>query len=705
MTVDSNLRKYFEHIIVKTIIITMLSSLFMALILFNFHTNVQEKTLQFEMDNRSRAVGISIINVFEHALKLGIPFNEMVNVPEFLNNNMKNANELGYITITDANGELIYHTNNFKNSIRGSFKRFSLSVASDEETLPAYNISNFHNVPLRIKTNNETVGYLHLGVSQSITSAHINDVYYDIMTILFVSLIVGFEFLIFLFRNSVTIPITNLVNLMKRITIFDYTTTAIIITRDAIGELIKCLNEFIEYITATAKRLRNEAKTIEKNYPDKDRLLMINETIHEIKEKYTFAKNTPVREPVRPIIENLRLPAFLIILAETVLVTILPSFAAQFYEPSFIVSKYFLSGTPIIIFMIFAGFSIPLSSFISYRIGFQKTFILGTCISMLGYLMNFLMDDLSGLLGGRAIAAFGYGISYACCQNYLAAYSEKDQRIRAYAIFATALAAAYICGAPIGGILVDNIGYRYTFGLAAIISAIALIMGYRYIFDFEGYTLHKKRQTQKNPLSLLRLKPLAFAVIASGFPARLIFTSLICLLYPIYLTTYLGNTPSNTGRIVMIFGIISFLISPLSVRFITKIPNPRALLILSSFIIAGAILLDATFKSTIGAIVGLIIYAIGSVFHTLTMMGTLESIAQKEFANYSKSSILSFYFVFERIGMAAGPTITGALLSTFNLPDTLKILAYFIIILNSIYLAYFIYENIVNSNEVTKVPA
>jgi len=699
---EGELKKYFDRIIVKTIIVTMLSSLIIATILFNLHITVQEKTLQNEMDNRSRAVGISIVSVIEQGLKLGIPFKEMIRVPEFLNSSMKNANELGYIAITDANGELFYHTDNFKNSIRGSFKRFSLTVSHEDEILPFYPISNFHNLPIRIKDKSDTVGYLHLGVSQTVTSAHINDVYYDIMTILFVSMIVGFEFLIFFFRNSVTLPISHLTNLMRRVTTFNYTTTAISKTRDEIGKLVKSLNDFIEHFTTSIKRLRNEAKVLATNYFDKDRLLMIDETIHEIKEKYVFSKKMPVKEPVRPITENLRLPSFLVLLAETVLVTILPTYAAQFYEPNFIISKPFLSSTPIIIFMISAGISIPFSTFISYRIGFQKTFMIGTAISILGYLFNFMKGDLTGLLIGRAIAAFGYGISYICCQNYIAAYSAKEKRIQTYAIFATALAAAYICGAPIGGILVDNIGYRYTFGLAALISAIAMIMGYRYIFDFEGYTMVTKRQTQKSLLSLFKLKPLSFAVITSGFPARLIFTSLLRFIYPLYLTTHLGNTPSNTGRIVMVFGIISFVISPLAVYFIEKIPNPRILLICSSFVVASAIMLDSVMKTTQGAIIGLMIYAVGSVVHTLAMMATLEHIAQKEYANYSKSSILGFYFIFERIGMAVGPALTGILLTFFTFQDTLSHLAYFIIFTNTIYLFYSFYENVTASKATVK---
>ncbi|MEI8295270.1 MAG: MFS transporter [Alphaproteobacteria bacterium] len=699
---EGGLKRYFDLIIIKTIILTMLSSLIMAMILFNLHINIQEKTLQTEMDNRSRAVGISIISVFELGLKLGIPFGGMVRVPEFLNTNMKNANELGYIAITDANGELLYHTDNFKNSIRGSFKRFSLSVSNDDDVLPYYAISNFHNLPIRIKNNNETFGYLHLGVSQTVTTAHINDVYYDIMTILFVSMIVGFEFLIFFFRNSVTLPISNLTTLMKRVTNFNYTTTALSKTRDEIGKLIKSLNEFIEYFTTHAKHLRNESKTLDKYYTDKDRLLMINETIHDIKEKYTFPKNMPIREPVRPVTENLRLPAFLIMLAETVLVTILPTYAAQFYDASFIISKPLLSSTPIIVFMIFAGISIPFATFVSYRIGFQKTFVLGTAISILGYLTNFWMEDLSGLLTGRAISAFGYGISYICCQNYISAYSSEEKRIQTYAIFATALAASYICGAPIGGILVDNIGYRYTFCLASLISMIALIMGYLYIFDFEGHTLFKKRETRKTLLSLFKLKPLAFAVIASGFPARLIFTSLLRFIYPLYLTTYLGNTQSNTGRIIMVFGIMSFVIAPLVVRFVEKIPNPRVLLIASSFIIAAAIILDTVMRNTQGAIIGLAIYAIGSVVHTLAMMATLEYVAHKEFANYSKSSILGFYFIFERIGMALGPACTGILLTFFSFQETLSKLAYFVIFTNSIYLFYTFYESMMESKTTQK---
>lgn len=693
----TTIKKFFDRMIVKTIILTMFVSFIGSSLLFYLHTQEQEKTLQFEIENRSRAVGRSIINVFQLALKLGIPFENMVAVKDFLDVNLKNTGELDYITITDLQGELLYKTTNFKNSIKGSFKRFARDSYPDINILPSYYVSEYHNIPLRIEKNKKTIGYLHLGVSQKITAAHINDVYYDIMTILFVSMVIGFEFLIFIFRNSVMLPLFDFSLMLRRSSQFDYRRMVPEKTKDAVGQLIRSINRIIQHLVEKHNLLSSEIKELQQGSKKNNRFLLVNEGIYDLETRCQFPEKKASFDREQPVVENLRLPSFLVVLAETVLVTILPAFAMQFYTPDLIISKALLGSTPIVTFMVFSGLSVPLATFISYRIGFQKTLVAGAIIAAFGYILNFFSVNLYLFLLGRAITAIGYGLSYVTYQNYIAAYASNTKRIKSYSIFAIAFAAAYICGAPIGGILVDNIGYYYTFAIAGIVSIFSMMIVRQYIVDFGEYSLQKTRETLKKPRALFSLKPLLFPVFCSGLPARLIFTSIICMFYPLYLTVEMGNTQSTTGRVIMIFGVTSFLISPLAARFIEKIQLPQIMVSGSSFLIAFAILFDAFVPSLLGPIIGLFLYAAGAVTHTLAMMSLLEKISEKEYNNHTKSSILSMYFIVERIGMTCGPALVGLLLTYFSFYETMLMLGLIIVIPNTVYLIYWVYVHLAYS--------
>lgn len=684
---DTFLKRYFEKVVVKTMLLTMASCVVAGLGLFYFHTMAQEEMLSTEISNRSEAVGNSIVRLVEIALENGIPIDEFVDMPEYLNSNMQSSDELSYIAVTDIDGFLLYNSIHFENSIRGLFKRFALGTYENDEKISGFNISNkYYNIPLKINNDGKDTGFLHLGVSKKATTGRIDDIYYDIITILFVSIVIGFEFFIFIFRNTVTQAFTELMSTMRRVINDDYTRTSVKRTKDAVGELTQKLNQLI---THTAKMYqgisRFAAPQHHQDQSREDQFLHIRETLIETTDGKSFPQDgTPTQDVLQPIVDNLRLPAFLLVLAETILVTILPTYASQFYDPLLGLSKQFISGSPVLVFMLFSGLAIPLSNKISYKIGFQKTLIIGLIFSTIGYLLACFTSSLLILLTTRAITAFGYGLAYASCQNYIAAYAPAKKRIQSYAIFAIAFGGAYICGSPIGGILVENVGYNFTFSVAAFSSIICLMIVKKYIVDFSNFTLQKRRVTKKTPRQLFLCKPLVAAVIFSGVPARMIFSSLICFIYPLYLRS-LGNSQASVGRIVMIYGIVSFVASPFAARIIERIYSGPYTLMLSALCIASSLFLTFFTTNLLTTCFALGIYTLGSVLHTCSMMSVLERIAEIEYENHTKDTILSFYFIFERVGMITGPAIFSLALTFYDYQTTIVMMAAVVFISTFIY--------------------
>ncbi|MHA1558409.1 MAG: MFS transporter [Alphaproteobacteria bacterium] len=686
-------KTYFDRMIMKTIAITIFINTLILFTLSFIHINEEKSILQKEVHKHSMTIGTSIVDLIETALNFGVPFENLVEVEEFLNNNIPRTKEFRYVATTDHLGNLMYHSKGFQNSLQGSFKRYLFYKLDGQENLEGYYISGFHNIPIQIKKNDKVIGYLHYGTSQDIEEEYQNKNFYDMAIILFISIVIGFECLIFIFNNSIVAPISNLVSLMKNISSKDYTTLIPQKTKDSIGYLIHQFNRLIITVVNTFHELKQTIQQMKNTVAiNPDRILIVDDATYEIEKKCLIPDKSPQTKTEDPLVKNLRLPAFLIVLSETILVAILPIYAAQFHTPNFGIPEHFISGTPIIIFMLFAGFGIPLSILISGKIGFQKTLLLGTITSFFGYLLCFFTNSLSMLLLTRALTAFGYGISYTSCQNYIALHSSKEQRIQSYTIFIIAFSAAYICGAPIGGILVDNIGFHYTFGFAAFTSILAFILITIYVHDFSKFIVIKERKTFKSTFDLFKLPSLLFVVLFAGLPTRLIFTSLITMFYPIYLSNYLDTTYSITGRIIMVFGIVSFVSSPIIARMLNYIIAPKTLLLISSVIIALALMFNGFMKNTIGFTITLGVYSIGSITHVISLMAILESIAQKESENFSKSSILTFYFIFERIGMLLGPLFIGLSLKHLDITGIMSILSSFIIVSHLVYFIYILFD-------------
>ncbi len=689
---DEFLKRYFDKIIFKILLLIIICSVCIGLMLFYFHTSAQKEMLTSEIGNRSIAVGNSIAFVLTKAIQMGIPFDEMVEVNKFLSANDEGSQDLDYIAITNAKGDTLYKSNSLPNSLKGSFKRFALSSQSDKE-LKSYDVLDYRNIPIKITYDSNLYGYLHLGVSKKVTTNRIMDIYYDILTILFVAMITGSEFFLFTFRNKIQLTMMDLFSVMKKITDSNFTSLTYIRTVNSISAVTQKFNNIISIIASEYNVLKIQVEKISENHNNVGQFLMGRDQLRKFNKAFRVLDNVPpLQETSSPVVENMRLPAFLMVLAETVLVAILPSYASQFYDPTWGISKEFISSSPVLVFMISSTLGVLIASGISYRLGFRKILLIGLYISTFGYLVSFLTSGLCWMLIARAIAALGYGVSYASFQNYIASYAPADRKIQSYAIFAVAFGAAYICGAPIGGILVDNIGYQFTFGVAAIASITSMLFTRNFVVDFAPNTLKKERETEKNPKDLLKNTSFMVTLIGAGMPVRLMFSSLICLFYPLYLRN-LGFSQSSIGRNLMIFGVITFAFSSFAAKSIEKFRKYNSLILFMSVVLIGiAILVPRIVHSDFAPSLAVSIYATCAVVNTCTMMSILEEFSVREYKNYRKSTILNYYFVTERMGMIMGPAIISFLLHAVSFTGTMTILAIFMFVCSIVYGTYQLFK-------------
>ncbi len=685
---DSILKQYFDKMVVKILLLTMVCCVGIGFSLFYLHTSAQKEMLSTEISNRSAAIGNSIGFLLVKAVQLGIPFNEMVEMQTFLDGNIKKSQDIDYIVVTDTEGNTLYKSENAQNSLKGAFKRFALSSNDSGNAIKPFSILGYHNIPIKVESGKELYGYIHLGVSKQATNSRIDDIYYDIMTILFITMIAGFEFFMFIFRNQVKDSLMYFIFTMRRIINRDFTLLTYIRSKDSIGAATEKLNSLISSISSKYHEIKT---SLEKVAGNNEQFLLLKESLKKINKSAQFSTSAAVqRERLTPIVENLRLPAFLMVLSETCLVAILPSYASQFYNPAWGFSSKFISSTPVLVFMIFSTIGVLLANKLSYKFGFRKSIIIGLYISILGYIGAFLTSGLSLMLASRALSAAGFGICYVNLQNYIAAYAPNNTKVQSYAIYAVAYGAAYVCGAPIGGILVDNIGFKYTFFIAALSSIISVLFVKRFIVDFHGLTLQKPRETKKKPLDLLKNLPFMMTIIFAGLPARLMFSSIIHLFFPLYLNS-LGLSQSSVGRNLMIFGIVTFVFSVLTAQFVEKLKSKAPYILLASiFMIGISIFIPRFVPYDFAPELSLFIYALGSVIHTCAIMSTIEEFSIKEFDNFTKGTLLSYYFIAERIGLILGPVVVSNLLNLFGFDKTMIVLGSFMTICSLVYGVHYI---------------
>ena len=65
---------------------------------------------------------------------------------------------------------------------------------------------------------------------------------------------------------------------------------------------------------------------------------------------------------------------------------------------------------------------------------------------------------------------------FVSAQGYILDQSTPRDRAKSFALFIGAIMVATVCGPSIGGILADNIGFRWSFGVAATLAALSIFI-------------------------------------------------------------------------------------------------------------------------------------------------------------------------------------------------------------------------------------
>ena len=263
-------------------------------------------------------------------------------------------------------------------------------------------------------------------------------------------------------------------------------------------------------------------------------------------------------------------------------------------------------------------------------------------------------------------------------------YALPEERIKSYAIFSIANGAAFIAGLPIGGILIDNVGFFYTFLLCFVVSAASILYSYTYIKDYDGFKIATNAQQLVNPFKIGKIPGLASAILCLGFPVRFLYTALIPVFEPLFLES-LGNSMSVIGRVMMIFGILMFCLSPITHVLVGFFKKTRTSMSMCVFLLIAALLYQFNFPTTLGASVAIALLSIGLVVHMSSIMAILEEIAAASNQEDARGSVIGLYFTYERIAMVCGPLVTSFLIGYAGYEKTLLILAIFLAITHLMY--------------------
>ncbi|OWF66531.1 hypothetical protein B6A14_00675 [Polynucleobacter hirudinilacicola] len=355
-----------------------------------------------------------------------------------------------------------------------------------------------------------------------------------------------------------------------------------------------------------------------------------------------------------------RVLAFLLLLCSYMSISFIPLLMKDIYRPLWGLSFNVIVGLPIASEMFGAFLSSLLAGYFIDRYGWRPVFVCGFILLSIATVISALSSDAVNFIAIRCFVGIGYGAAWMGLRGLVATGKSNHERTHGFSILNAGIFAGMNCGAVIGALLAQRIGFPAVMILASMMIAVALP------FTFSLTVNSKPAITGNNKLTLAGLrtfflhKDTFFFFLLITIPSA-ITSSFLTYFFPIFANS-VDVSQGDIGRGFLLYGICMVFIGPLLVKFLAGRKVNTKHLMLGSCLIG--VLSLSTFWSAptfIGALIAIVILGISDSVGLVSQNSYFMSIPAAEKIGHGKA--LSFYSAMKKVGQFSGPAVFGVAVS------------------------------------------
>lgn len=638
-----------------------------------FAWSVLEQKIRPELDRKAAIVGLSLTAKITRALDYGIPFDRLVGVEDFFDDVLKENTDIAFLVVTDPSGRV-----RFASGIAAGKAASVLSQTTGSPVGPAsaqtaalatrgYTSGGvekeFLDTFAPIFHQGKTVGALHVGVDQSFIASRIREVRYDIAIVLLTSMLIAFEIMLFVVARHFSGPMRQIAEMMTRMAGGDFSHRIVISAKEQLGSLGERLNLAAARINqAFASLAQLISRTTVTNPGLKQYAVAI---LPQISKRYAFAEGGILRDLSQRRIVSIRILTFLFMFAEMLSRPFLPLFTGSFADPGIGLAPDLLASLPITAYLLGVALTMPLAGRWSDRMGRRRSYVAGALIVALGLTATAVAPGFILLLAARTLVGIGYATMFMSCQGFVIDNTDNGNRARGVALFVGAIMVAEICAPAVGGILADRIGYEWVFILGAIVTLIAAVLATRILDNAGARNMPRKDMPPNQSVRLIgNIRFMALSIL-SGIPAKLLYSGFLIYLVPVLMTEF-GSSKSEIGRYAMVYGVVALTLSPVFASIADRY-NAHGRMVALGGIITGAGFLPVLWGASPNSVLlGIAALGLGQSMSIAAQLVLVARVTAREAQTMGTTPILGVFRLVERLGAAAGPVITGAIVASFG---------------------------------------
>ncbi len=240
------------------------------------------------LKNEIYVTGLLVRKTVKNNLEYFKTLDRFAGMDQFLQGVIKSTKTMDYIFITGISKSIIYHSNPDKKYVYIKDKNYTSDAFKkwDGENMKTFAIGSYYENILPIyktKDNKDIIGFIHLGLKQSIIDSCLLSMILQTLGIFLLGLIITTTFLVFYISKKVVSPVTSLSNEMKSITAnMDFKKQIIINGEDEIAQLGISFNLMLNEIKKHSENLEH----------------LVEERTHELNIQKEFAENIINNAPI-----------------------------------------------------------------------------------------------------------------------------------------------------------------------------------------------------------------------------------------------------------------------------------------------------------------------------------------------------------------------------------------------------------------------
>jgi hypothetical protein len=438
----------------RPLIFIMMATLFLSSIVFAYISFTEfTRFLEPELKKKAQLIALNIDQDLTKAVAVGIPFEELVGVGEYLDSIATEFDEVTYLEVQGPAGQTQFHSGQTKSTVSNLNIPKQLPDA-DSRLNPAADRSKSIIYSYPIKVGEKNSGTINVGIDEDFVRSQLDSIVYDNMVIFIVAVLVAFQIMTALFLYYVTGPIERLnmlINLQVQGNFSQYIKTH---GGDSVGKVARYLSLSAMQINAHFRDRRDQLKAA----PGE-----VLRRLDNIGKRYGLSRTESLSPLIRASVSDIRIPLFLFAFAEELQKSFLPIFVRQLYEPNPWLNESVVISLPIVVWLSIVGLAAPFTGQWSKRFGSRNIFLFGLIPSVIGFLGCSMAQTILQFVLWRGATALGYAMITIACQDYLLGKNVAGSRNVNIAGFVGIVITATMCGTAIGGILAARIGYQTTF--------------------------------------------------------------------------------------------------------------------------------------------------------------------------------------------------------------------------------------------------